>query len=122
VDERAVRRAGLDYWHMLKVVEHPSDEAFLERFLDTELFLFTSKGSVPYAEVLYPADAMLVFGSETRGLSEEFKQRARGAAVRIPTLANARCLNLSNAVAVAAYEALRQGGFPSLELSRATGS
>jgi tRNA (cytidine/uridine-2'-O-)-methyltransferase len=120
VDERAVRRAGLDYWHMLTVVEHSSVQSFLESLRDAPLFLFTSKGSTPYAEITYPSDATLVFGSETRGLSEEFKRSATSVAVRIPTLASARCLNLSNAVAVAAYEALRQAKFRGLELTRAT--
>ncbi|MFP4377918.1 MAG: tRNA (cytidine(34)-2'-O)-methyltransferase [Spirochaetales bacterium] len=120
VDERSVRRAGLDYWELLTIVEHASADEFLKDASTRPMFLFTSKGSVPFADISYPRDAMLVFGSETSGLSSEFMTKAAGERLRIPTLAEARCLNLSNAVAVAAYEVLRQSGFSDLELSRAT--
>ena len=114
VDDRSVRRAGLDYWHLLTVHEHASLEAFLAAHADRQLVLFTSHGDTLYTEIEYDSRSMLVFGSETGGLPRDFVNSGRGLAARIPTVAQARCLNLSNAVAVAAYEAARQHSFAGL--------
>lgn len=123
VDERAVRRAGLDYWHLVAVHQHESLSAFVRsRATDDQVVLFTSHASVPFTSVDYRRGTFLVFGRETTGLPEEFVRSHPGPVVRIPTISEARCLNLSNAVAVAAYEAARQHNFAGLELTRATDS
>lgn len=123
VDERAVRRAGLDYWHLVRMHEHESLERFLGSLsADDQIVLYTSRSSLAYTDVSYDPDAYLVFGRETTGLPEHFVLDHRGPVVRIPTVAEARCLNLSNAVAVGAYEAARQNAFAGLAVSRATGT
>jgi tRNA (cytidine/uridine-2'-O-)-methyltransferase len=118
VDDRAVRRAGLDYWHLVTVRHHESFQAFLAGRDAREVILFSSKAVVPFTQIAYPPSASLVFGNETDGLSEALIATHEGPVVRIPTLHEARCLNLSNAVAVGAYEAARQAGFAGLEMSR----
>ena len=118
ISERAVRRAGLDYWHLLDVTVHDSFNALCQTCDPDHLILFTSKGSVPFTDITYTPNSILVFGSETKGLSDVVRQTPRVRLARIPTTAEARCLNLSNAVAVAAYEAMRQCGFHGLQMSR----
>ena len=118
IDDRSVRRAGLDYWHLVSVRHHESLSAFLANRDAREVVLFSSKASVPFTEIAYPPAACLVFGNETQGLPEELIRSHEGPVVRIPTLHEVRCLNLSNAVAVGAYEAARQAGFAGLETSR----
>lgn len=113
-DERAVRRAGLDYWHLVTVVEHPSVEAFLAAH-DGELILFSRRGTRAHTGISYTPECYLVFGSETTGLSESILTRYAGRVVRIPMRDGVRCLNLSNAVAVGVYEALRQLQFPGVQ-------
>jgi tRNA (cytidine/uridine-2'-O-)-methyltransferase len=123
VDERAVRRAGLDYWHLVEVHEHASLASFLDSLApDEQVVLYTSRSSLAYTDVDYDPDAYLVFGRETTGLPDHLVDGHRGPVVRIPTVAEARCLNLSNAVAVGAYEAARQNAFAGLVVSPATGS
>lgn len=123
VDERALRRAGLDYWHLVEVYEHASLASFLDSLApDNQVVLYTSRSSLAYTDVDYDPDAYLVFGRETTGLPDRLVDRHRGPIVRIPMVTDARCLNLSNAVAVGAYEAARQNGFAGLAVSRATGS
>lgn len=119
VDERSVRRAGLDYWELLEVREYPSLDDFLERTRGRPLVLCSSFGGVVYTEIDYGREPMLLFGSETAGLPDWLLQSGVGPIARIPTVAEARCLNLSNAVAVVAYEAARQSGFRGLQLRRA---
>ncbi len=118
VDEKAVRRAGLDYWHLVNLTLHESFDSFLSSADRKDLVFFTSKASRSYTEIDYTARSILVFGSETRGLSDSALRVGSDRLARIPTLSEARCLNLSNAVAIAAYEALRQTGFAGLEMSR----
>lgn len=118
VDAKAVRRAGLDYWHLLTVHEYDSLASFTESHAGDQLVLFSSKGATPYTEIAYSDDTYLVFGSETRGLPDDFVRDAGQRVTRIPTISEARCLNLSNAVAVAAYEVVRQNSFNGLETSR----
>ncbi len=118
VDDRAVRRAGLDYWHLVSVRHHQSLDAFLGELDPREVILFSSKAAVPFTEIDYPPSAYLVFGNETSGLPDRLIASHVGPVVRIPTVHGARCLNLSNAVAVGAYEAARQAGFAGLETSR----
>jgi tRNA (cytidine/uridine-2'-O-)-methyltransferase len=118
VDDRSLRRAGLDYWGLLTVHHYDSLDEFLELRAGSPLALFSSRGSIPYTDLPYPDDCYLVFGSETSGLPESLLSDPPGKVVRIPTIADARCLNLSNAVAVAAYEVVRQNGFAGLQTRR----
>ncbi|MFW5684742.1 MAG: tRNA (cytidine(34)-2'-O)-methyltransferase [Spirochaetota bacterium] len=120
VSERSVRRAGLDYWHLLTVHEYADWDDFVHRRDSHELVLFTSRGTTVYTDVKYGENSYLVFGCESRGLSEQILATDRSVSARIPTVTAARCLNLSNAVAVAAYEAARQSGFRDLSLAPAS--
>ena len=114
VDEKSVKRAGLDYWHLVKVIEHESLESFL-RIADAKpVYLFSSHGTVSLSSVRFAEEGFLVFGGETKGLPRDLLKSGIGPVVRIPTAAGARCLNLSNAVAVGVYEALRQRGYTGL--------
>ncbi len=110
-DDRYLKRAGLDYWHLVQVVHHDSYAA-LEAALAGRNFYFNStKAARAYTQVNYTGEDVLVFGKETAGLPADILSANPGRCVRIPMLADARSLNLSNAVAVVVYEALRQQGF-----------
>ncbi|MFQ3580854.1 MAG: tRNA (cytidine(34)-2'-O)-methyltransferase [Chloracidobacterium sp.] len=112
IDARAVRRAGLDYWHLLDLHEW-TDFAALRRAYPTQRFLFIETvGQRRYDEVAYRPDDFLVFGRETKGLPQALLEGE--CVVRIPMVSPARSLNLSNCVALVLYEALRQCGFPQL--------
>lgn len=113
-EDRYLKRAGLDYWHLVDVQYHDSF-AEVERCLAGRTFYFnTTKAEKSYAQMLYGPDDVLVFGKETAGLPAEILEPNWERAVRIPMRRDARSLNLSNAVAVVVYEALRQQGFPGL--------
>jgi tRNA (cytidine/uridine-2'-O-)-methyltransferase len=113
LEDKYMKRAGLDYWDSIDITVHKSWEEF-KAFIGTRpLYCFTTKGSVRYTEISLPLDAVLVFGSETQGLPPEI--RGEGTPVRLPMRPNQRSLNLGNSVAVAVYEYLRQWGFPGLE-------
>jgi len=110
-DDRYLKRAGLDYWHLVQVVQHDSYAA-LEAALAGRNFYFNStKAAKAYTQMNYTGEDVLVFGKETAGLPADLLAANPGRCVRIPMLADARSLNLSNAVAVVVYEALRQQGF-----------
>ena len=111
ISDRTLKRAGLDYWDKLSVSYYDNYEDFISKNPNAVMWFFSSKAGVVYSEVEYPDDVYLVFGSETRGLPEELISENIERSVRIPMLPTLRCLNLSNAVAIAVYEALRQGGF-----------
>ena len=108
LDNKYLRRAGLDYWPNVKLCVHDSLEAVVEIFPREKLFFFSKKATRCYADVEYPEGAVLVFGRETRGLSSEILEEYDDRALYIPNTPNVRSLNLSNACAVAVYEALRQ--------------
>lgn len=114
LSDRYLKRAGLDYWPMAQVRVHKDFPSFLAAFENPALFFFTTKGARPYTDFAYGDDAFLVFGRETRGLPETLLSGYPERCARIPMLAAARSLNLSNSVAVAVYEVLRQRGFPGL--------
>ena len=115
LDEKHLKRAGLDYWHLLTLVEYPSVEAFMLEHKSDHLIFFTTKAHQLYTEVKYPSDdCYLIFGKESRGISEHILVGHEKGCVRIPMLEEARSLNLSNTVAIAAYEYMRQQNFPSL--------
>lgn len=116
IDEKYVKRAGLDYWHLVDVTVHESLEAFLETMKGRQLYFSSTKARKLYTEIEYEKDAVIVFGSETRGLPPVIHDTYKTGLMRIPMrdCADARSLNLSNAVAVVLFEALRQQGFPEL--------
>ena len=112
--ERNLKRAGCDYWSEVEIVRWACAEAFFEAHADAELHLFTGHATRSYAEASYGDEAFLVFGRASRGLDEAVLERFADRCVRIPMRAGLRSLNLSNAVAIGAYEALRQQGWPQL--------
>lgn len=112
--DKFMRRSGCDYWNDVEVVRWPCAEAFFEANGTKELHLFTGAGAVRYDEARYGEGSFLLFGRESRGLDEDLLARYAERCVRIPMMPKARSLNLSNAVAVASYEALRQQGHPFL--------
>lgn len=114
IDDAKLKRAGLDYWHLLDITYYPSLDDFFAKKPNGKFFYFTTKAQQTYSDVAYPDGAYLVFGKETRGLPEELLVKHPGDCVRIPMFLEARSLNLSNSVAIGVYEALRQWGFPAL--------
>lgn len=114
ISERAVRRAGLDYWHLVDVRVYESLDELFARNEIRQLRLFSTKAPKSYTEVDYADGCFLFFGRETKGLPEEFLEQHYADCVRIPMREEARSLNLSNSVAVGVFEALRQLEFPHL--------
>ena len=114
IDDKKLKRAGLDYWDKLDITYYDSLADFLEKTKDEELFLFSTKASKAHSDVIYPKRCFLVFGKETAGLPKDLVASNPERAVRIPMRDELRCLNLSNSVAVGAYEVLRQWRFPDL--------
>ena len=114
IDDRKLKRAGLDYWDKLDITYYESIQDFLDKHGQDNLFLFTTKAERAHSEVSYPKQSFLLFGKETAGLPAWLIEKYRDGAVRIPMRDTLRCLNLSNAVAVGAYECLRQWGYPEL--------
>ena len=117
IDEKAVRRAGLDYWPFVKLEVHESLDAFLEKYGDRNLYLATTKGGHVYTEVQYKDEDMILFGKETAGLPKDFIAAHEDKAIRIPMSADTRLrsLNLSNCANIILFEALRQLDFPGLK-------
>jgi len=114
LDDKSLKRAGLDYWHLLEVHRYPGLDRFFEQNPRGPFLYLTTKAPRSHAEAEYPDGVFLLFGKETRGLPEDLLKAHPERCIRIPMMAGARSLNLSNAVAVCAYEALRQQGFPEL--------
>ena len=112
--ERNLKRAGCDYWDDVEIVRWACSDEFFEAHGQDELHLFTGHASRSFADVAYGPDAFLVFGRESRGLDPGILERFEGRCVRIPMKEGMRSLNLSNAVAIAAYEALGRLGFPDM--------
>ena len=115
LDDKHLKRAGLDYWHLLDIRRYPDYASFLKENSDGFYYYCTTKASRIYTDVSYAANDYLIFGPETRGLPESMLQNVYGDSIRIPMEEEARSLNLSNAVAVVLYEALRQTGFSGLK-------
>lgn len=113
-DDKALKRAGLDYWHLVKVHYHENFEQVLETYQGHTLYYNTTKAKKSYSEIAYKAEDMLVFGKETAGIPERILKANAAYCIRIPMVEDARSLNLSNAVAIVAYEALRQQAFQGL--------
>lgn len=114
ISDRTLKRAGLDYWDKLDVYYYDSFDEFLMKNEGAECYFFTSKTEKSFTDVTYPDTVYLVFGKETAGLPRELVKANIDRAVRIPMLPTLRCLNLSNAAAVAVYEVLRQRDFDGL--------
>ena len=114
ISDRTLKRAGLDYWDKLEVYYYESYADFLCAHRGAELYYFSAKGKRPFAEVRYPDEVFLVFGCESVGLPESVVRENFERTLRIPMRRTLRCLNLSNAVAVAAFEVLRQDGYDGL--------
>ena len=114
LDDRKMKRAGLDYWDKLEVHFYESLDDFFEKNPGCEFFAFSTKSKKSYTEVDYPLPCYLIFGKETKGLDEDFLLSHLDRCVRIPMRPTLRSLNLSNSVAVAVYEVLRQTGFEEL--------
>lgn len=115
VDDRKLKRAGLDYWHELDITYYTDINDFFERNRNEEFYYFTTKAPNCYSDVIYPKRVFLVFGKETKGLPEDLLYNNRERCVRMPMRENLRSLNLSNTVAIAVYETFRQRGFEGLE-------
>jgi len=115
ISEKAVKRAGLDYWDKLEIVEYKNIEEFKEFAKDKNIYLLSTKAANVYTDVKYVDDSYLVFGPETRGIPEDYILDNFDKAVRIPMRNNIRSLNLSNSVAIVAYEAERQLNYTGLQ-------
>lgn len=114
INDKHLKRAGLDYWQYLDITYYENQAEFFEKNKGKPFYFFTTKALHRHSDVKYPDGAYLVFGKETKGLPEELLLDNRDSCVRIPMIDEARSLNLSNAVAIATYEALRQWDYPSL--------
>ena len=114
ISEKAVRRAGLDYWHMVDVQVYENLEDFFQKNDVRQLWCLSTKARRCYTEASFADGCYLLFGKETKGLPEDFLAQHYEETVRIPMRAEARSLNLSNAVAITVFEALRQLEFPGL--------
>ena len=115
ISEKAVNRAGLDYWHLVDVREYENLADFFEKNEVAEMWCLSTKAPRGYTEAQYHDGCYLFFGKETKGLPEDFLEAHRNCCVRIPMRSEARSLNLSNAVAITVFEALRQLSFPGLQ-------
>lgn len=115
VDDKKLKRAGLDYWHLLDITYYEDLQDFFSKNGGGNLFYFTTKGQHTYCDVTYPNNSYLVFGREDAGLPEELLRDNEKSCLRLPMKSEARSLNLSNTVAVGVFEVLRQWGFPALQ-------
>ena len=114
IDDRKLKRAGLDYWHELDITYYESLDEFLRINADEQMYFFSTKAPRAYTEIEYPERVFLVFGKETKGLPEELLKQNPDRCVRIPMRDKLRSLNLSNSAAIAVYEVLRQKNFEGL--------
>ncbi len=114
ISEKAVRRAGLDYWHMVEVFDYENLEDFFAKNHVEQMWCLSTKAPRSYTEAQFSDDCYIFFGKETKGLPEDFLAQHYEQCLRIPMRSDARSLNLSNAVAITVFEALRQLDFPHL--------
>ena len=115
ISDRAVKRAGLDYWHLVEVFTYPNIEDFFLKNGDDNIWLATTKAPRSYHEADFTGDVKLIFGKETAGLPQALREKYYDRCIRIPIRAEARSLNLSNSAAILCFEALKQQGFPGLK-------
>ena len=114
IDDKKLKRAGLDYWYLLDITYYSNLEDFFEKNKDGNFYFFSTKAQNRYSDISYPDKSYLFFGKETAGLPEELLKANPERCVRIPMISDARSLNLSNSVAIGVYEVLRQWDFPKL--------
>ncbi len=115
IDNAKLKRAGLDYWDKLDITFYDGLDDFYAKHLDVTVYYFSTKAKHKYSDVSYPDDAWIMFGKETRGLPEELLYKNPDTCVRIPMRDQLRSLNLSNSVAIAVYEILRQRDFEGMQ-------
>ena len=114
-DDKYLKRAGLDYWHLVKVHYHENFDEVLEKYKGLKFHYATTKANHVHSDVTYGMDDMLVFGKETAGIPESILKEHWDDCIRIPMISESRSLNLSNSVAVIAYEAMRQLDYANLK-------
>ena len=115
LDEKALKRAGMDYWKHLDVSNYTNFEEFKAKHPNAKIWMATTKAKYNYTEVEFGPDDFIMFGKDSAGIPEEILVENEERCIRIPMLPAIRSLNLSNAVAVVLYEALRQNGFESMQ-------
>ena len=116
LNEKSIKRAGMDYWDDLDVTRYIDYQDFLERNPGATIYMATTKAPHVYTEVSYEPDCYIMFGPESRGIPEEILVKHPDTSVRIPMWGETRSLNLSNSVAIILYEALRQNGFEKMTM------
>ena len=115
LNEKSIKRAGMDYWPRLQVYRYIDWDDFCEKNPDIPIFYATTKGGQRYTDVSYPEDAWIMFGKESGGIPREILEAKPERCVRIPMMGEERSLNLANSVAICLYEALRQNNFLQLK-------
>jgi len=115
ISEKAVKRAGLDYWHLVEVFDYENLEDFFAKNKVEQMWCLSTKAPKSYTQADFKDNCYLFFGKETKGLPEDFLEAHRESCIRLPMREVARSLNLSNSVAITVYEALRQLDFPDLQ-------
>ncbi len=115
ISDKAVKRAGLDYWHLVDVRDYENLDDFFARNEVHQMWCLSTKAPRSYTEAKFQDGCYLFFGKETKGLPEDFLEAHRESCIRLPMREQARSLNLSNSVAITVYEALRQLDFPGLQ-------
>lgn len=114
INDKYLKRAGLDYWHLLDITYYENLDDFFEKTKGGKYFYYSTKALHRHTDIKYPNGCYLLFGKETKGLPEELLLNNPDTTVRIPMIENARSLNLSNSVAIGVYEVLRQWDYPTL--------
>lgn len=116
LDEKSLRRAGMDYWHKLDVTRYIDYNDFLEKNPGAKIYMATTKAPKVYTDVSFEEDCFIMFGKESAGIPEEILLKNQERAIRIPMNEEIRSLNLGNSVAIVLYEALRQQNFQNMQL------
>ena len=116
LDEKSIKRAGMDYWDMLNVTRYMNYDEFLSRHPGAKIWMATTKAKKVYTEADFGIDDFIMFGKESAGIPEEILVENEETCIRIPMLDQIRSLNLSNAVAIVLYEALRQNNFSNMQM------
>lgn len=114
LDEKSIKRAGMDYWSELDVTTYVNWDDFCEKNPGAKIYMATTKGRHVYTEVSYEPDCYIMFGKESAGIPEEILIHHKEDSIRIPMVGDIRSLNLGNSVAIVLYEALRQNGFQNM--------
>ncbi len=116
LNEKALKRAGMDYWKDLDVTTYINYEDFLEKNPGAKIYMATTKGQHVYSDVKFEPDCYIMFGKESAGIPEEILLKHPNEAIRIPMMGETRSLNLANSVSIVLYEALRQNGFAQMKM------